>query len=216
MKLLPDVKCRRCGQVFPSYRNTCPNCGTRRVRQSSRVPNGTPSTVEGTEAHARTESIMKWQMIFGGILVVAVILAVVVMVSTSLNGSSSTIVRSAPTPTPYTAPQPTPVVEAAPTPSPTPVPTIEKLNITYYGTAKEDITMHVGDDPLPLAAGWSPADIQGTVRWQSSDSSLVKINVDPNDGNKCTIECLGTGDGPVKITCTLFNVTSECVIRCLK
>ena len=214
MKIIPDVKCRRCGESFSSLRNRCPNCGTRRVSQSSRTPTPTPGTVEGTEAYSRNESNMKWQMIFGGILVVAVILAVIVMVSTSLSGASSSVVKTKPTPTPAVV-EATPVVEAAPTPTPTPMPTVEKLAITYYGTAKEDITMHVGDEPLPLTAAWTPADIVGTATWKSSDSSAIKITVDPENGNKCTIECLSSPGAPVTLTCTLYGTTAECVIRCI-
>ena len=50
MSLIPEVKCRRCGESFSSMRSRCPNCGTRRVSQSGRTPAATPGTVRGTEA----------------------------------------------------------------------------------------------------------------------------------------------------------------------
>ena len=78
MSLIPEVKCRRCGERFSSLRSRCPNCGTRRVSQSSRTPSATPSTVNGTASYERAGSNTRWQMIFGLILVVAVILAVIV------------------------------------------------------------------------------------------------------------------------------------------
>ena len=31
MGMIPEVKCRRCGETFSSMRSRCPNCGTRRV-----------------------------------------------------------------------------------------------------------------------------------------------------------------------------------------
>ena len=87
MSMIPEVKCRRCGETFSSMRSRCPNCGTRRVTQSGRTPGTTPGTVRGTASYERAETNTKWQMIFGLILVVAVILAVIVMVSTSLEGT---------------------------------------------------------------------------------------------------------------------------------
>ena len=76
MGMIPDVRCRRCGETFSSLRSRCPNCGTRRVSQSGRTPATTPGTVKGTASYDRAETNTKWQMIFGLILVVAVILAV--------------------------------------------------------------------------------------------------------------------------------------------
>ena len=89
MGMIPEVKCRRCGETFSSLRSRCPNCGTRRVAQSTRTPGTTPGTVRGTASYERAETNTKWQMIFGLILVVAVILAVIVMVSTSLDGADN-------------------------------------------------------------------------------------------------------------------------------
>ena len=100
MSVIPEVKCRRCGQSFSALRSRCPNCGTRRVAQSGRTPAATPGTVKGTAAYERAETNTKWQMIFGLILVVAVILAVIVMVSTGLNDNGSTGGRVRTTPTP--------------------------------------------------------------------------------------------------------------------
>ena len=42
MSFIPRVTCRRCGRQFSGIRGRCPYCGTRRVRQSDRVPNPTP------------------------------------------------------------------------------------------------------------------------------------------------------------------------------
>ena len=81
MSVIPEVKCRRCGESFSALRSRCPNCGTRRVTQSARTPGTTPSTVKGTASYERAETNTKWQIIFGLILVAAVILAVIVMVT---------------------------------------------------------------------------------------------------------------------------------------
>ena len=96
MSLIPEVKCRRCGETFSSLRSRCPNCGTRRVSQSTRTPGATPGTVKGTASYDRAFANTRWQMIFGLILVVAVILAVIVMVSTSLNGNGASGAKATP------------------------------------------------------------------------------------------------------------------------
>ena len=72
MSLIPEVKCRRCGESFSSLRSRCPNCGTRRVSQSGRTPAATPGTVRGTEAYERAAVNTKWQLIFGLILILAI------------------------------------------------------------------------------------------------------------------------------------------------
>ena len=126
MSVIPEVKCRRCGESFSALRSRCPNCGTRRVTQSGRTPAPTSSQVKGTAAYERAETNTRWQLIFGLILVAAVILAVIVMVSTSLNGldnqsgKSNNTVITTPSPTPVNT---APTVEPPPTPTPTPAAT---------------------------------------------------------------------------------------------
>ena len=119
MSMIPEVQCRRCGQSFSALRTRCPNCGTRRVMQSGRTPAPTPGTVKGTASYDRAETNTRWQLIFGLILVVAVILAVIVMVSTTLNGldnenTPSRRSRSTPTPAVVTE-DPALYIETAPT-----------------------------------------------------------------------------------------------------
>ena len=48
MSVIPEVKCRRCGETFSALRSRCPNCGTRRVNQSARTPSPTPGTTPKT------------------------------------------------------------------------------------------------------------------------------------------------------------------------
>ena len=134
MSVIPEVKCRRCGQSFSALRSRCPNCGTRRVTQSGRTPAATPGTVKGTAAYERAETNTKWQMIFGLILVVAVILAVIVMVTVRPDGldnpgttGQGTI--TAPTPTPGAEIGQQTIIAQPPTPSPTPVPIPESVKI---------------------------------------------------------------------------------------
>ena len=209
MSIIPEVKCRRCGESFSALRSRCPACGTRRVTQSSRTPDTTPSTVRGTASYERASVNTKWQLIFGLILVVAVILAVIVMVSTGLNdgGSSGGRVKTMPTP-PVESLAPTP--EAAPTPSPTPTPTIQKLEIRYSLDGKErtEVTMKIGEK-LPMEAIIIPTDIQGVVKWTTDDDSLVSITVDPESPNKVTLECLAFKAGGIQVHAEVYGVKQD-------
>ena len=211
MSLIPEVKCRRCGESFSSMRSRCPNCGTRRVSQSGRTPAATPGTVKGTEAYERAAVNTKWQLIFGLILVVAVILAVIVMVSTGLNGADAPAAKTTPTPAVQSA-APTP--PPAPTPTPTPPPNVEKISIRYYETIKEDFSIRV-DEVVPLNALVTPTDISDKVTWRvdSENEQYVQITVDPEDGNKCEVKCISKiPAGGITLYAELFGVKAQCQI----
>ena len=207
MSMIPEVKCRRCGETFSSMRSRCPNCGTRRVTQSSRTPSTTPGTVRGTASYERAETNTKWQLIFGLILVVAVILAVIVMVTTSLEGMDSAQ-QSNTQITPPIATQYVPEIEAAPTPSPTPPPQVEGIRIMFYTTEiTEEFTMKVGE-VLDLTAQVMPLTIENAkVEWTSSNEDYLKI--ESTDNLSATFTCLGDIAGGVKFTvsCGTFEKT---------
>jgi len=215
MKIIPEVKCRRCGETFSSLRSRCPNCGIRRVSQSTRAPGTTPGTVKNTAAYERANANTKWQLLFGMILVVAVILAVIVMVSTSLNGTDSSV-RATPNAPVVESANVAPTAEVAPTPSPTPTPNVEKIVIRYHEQEKTEFLMHPGDEAVPLSAYITPMEISATVKWSVADDTILKINVDPDDGNKCTVECLDTINGGCKIYAELGGVKAECIVYCVK
>ena len=201
MSVIPEVKCRRCGESFSALRTRCPNCGTRRVSQSGRTPGATPGTVTGTASYERAETNTKWQMIFGLILVVAVILAVIVMVSTSLNGQD--VGGSRITNPPTEAPSATPiyVIEEAPTPPPTPTPTVSEIKIFYYEKELEDFTMHEGDEPLTIKATVFPIEdfSDAKLTWRVDDDSVLKITPS-EDTKECKCEILARKNGGVKLT----------------
>ena len=75
MGIIPRVTCRRCGRQFSGVRNRCPYCGTegsnRATAYRARLRARTPRPPAGQRASVNT----RWQMMFGGILVAAVILA---------------------------------------------------------------------------------------------------------------------------------------------
>ncbi len=214
MSMIPEVKCRRCGETFSSMRSRCPNCGTRRVSQSGRTPGTTPGTVKGTASYERAETNTKWQMIFGLILVVAVILAVIVMVSTSLNGIDTGVGSKV---TQAVATEAIPTVEAAPTPSPTPTPTVENIELyNFTNKITSDFTMHLGDAPVELKAQVYPLDITGvTVTWTSGDESVLTITPS-EDTLSCSVQIVGTINGGVKLTAACLGKEITVVVYCVE
>ena len=213
MPMIPEVKCRRCGEVFSSMRSRCPNCGTRRVTQSGRTPSPTPGTVKGTASYERAETNTKWQIIFGLILVAAVVLAVIVMVTTSLEGADVKQQSTAITPPVVT--EYVPVIEEAPTPEPTPTPNVEGLRVMFYTTEiQTDFTIWV-DDPIDLTVQVMPLTLQGLkVDWKSSNPDILKV--EKTDEYAVHVECIDNGSLPAscKLTLTCAAFEKELTVYC--
>lgn len=206
MSLIPQVKCRRCDATFSSLRSRCPNCGTRRVSQSGRTPAATPSTVKGTPSYDRAETNTKWQLIFGLILVAAVILAVIVMVSTSLEGAD--VASSGTTITPPVVTDYVPIIEEAPTEPPTPPPAVENIRLLFYNTEiATDFTMRVGEK-LDLTAQVMPLTLTDvSVKWTSGNTDYLIVN--STDAMNATVECIGAVSGGVKLTLSCGNFSKD-------
>ena len=202
MSLIPEVKCRRCGETFSSLRSRCPNCGTRRVAQSTRTPGPTPGTVSGTAAYERAETNTKWQIIFGLILVAAVILAVVVMVTTSLEGAD--VKQQTTSITPPVVTEYVPVIEEAPTPPPTPTPNVEGLRVMFYTTEiGNDFTIWVGEsEEIDLTVQVMPLTLQGLkVDWTSGNPDI--LTVEKTDEYAVHVAAHDDGSLPKSTTLTL-------------
>ena len=215
MSMIPEVKCRRCGETFSSMRSRCPNCGTRRVTQSGRTPGTTPGTVRGTASYERAETNTKWQMIFGLILVVAVILAVIVMVSTSLEGTEkrgNATITPPPAATDYV-----PIIDTPPTPAPTPTPTVESIRVMFYEKELEEFTMHEGDANIPLTAQVLPATVVGAkVNWSVSDESGEYCTVTSTGDNTCGVAILKAKSGGVTLTAECNGCTKNVQVYLLE
>ena len=212
MSMIPEVKCRRCGETFSSMRSRCPNCGTRRVTQSSRTPSTTPGTVRGTASYERAETNTKWQLIFGLILVVAVILATIVMVTTSLEGMDS-VQQSNIQITPPVATAYVPEIESAPTPSPTPPPQVEGIRVMFYTTElSTEFTMTVGE-VLDLTAQVMPLTLENAkVTWTSANEDYLVI--ESTDNLSATLTCVGDIAGGVKMTVSCGNYEKTLTVYC--
>ena len=214
MSVIPEVKCRRCGQSFSALRSRCPNCGTRRVAQSGRTPAATPGTVKGTAAYERAETNTKWQMIFGLILVVAVILAVIVMVTVRPDGldnpgttGQGTI--TAPTPTPAPDPNQQTIIAQPPTPSPTPIPVPESVKVFFFEDEKDEFTEKVGE-AVKLKAVAYPVDQfpNASFKWSVNDESVIKLTIS-EDTKECEVLCLKHQPGGVTLTVECNGVKKD-------
>ena len=215
MGFIPRVTCRRCGRQYSGLRGRCPYCGTRRVKQSDRVPATSASSDPSTPAGERAASNSRWQLVFGGILLLAVILAVVVLVSISLNGS----VNGGPATTvPPISEPPVTSTPYIPTSTPQPTPTPQVTSVTMFvgsEAAGEEFAMN----PIYNAEGNTqtvsvqvfPAtvDITGAIEWTSSAPSVISVTPSEN-GTSCTLTQLG--NGTVTITVTVYGVSDSCTV----
>lgn len=207
MGFIPQITCRRCGNKFSAVRRRCPNCGTRRVQQSGRVPGTTPSSVKGTAAAAQAADNRRWQLIFGAVLVVAVIAALVVMIAVSLPNADTPGTPDKPTPAPVTdAPTPSPSEE----PTPEVTPTVNEVKIYYYGDIRTEFTTNVGDI-TPLTAQPYPMNlVNPEIIWSSSDENVIKIDA---NGSSANIRAVGSGVATITVTCYGASATCRVVVR---
>lgn len=208
MDFIPQVQCRRCGTEYSSLQSRCPKCGARKMKQTQRAPGTTSGTVAGTYANEQAQLNVRWQMTFAAILVVAVILSMIVLISTSLSTApdrgdnqtgkdpGQTVVDS------NTSPTPTPT----PTPSPTPTPQITSLALYYNGQAiagnPPQFTEAINEE-VPLTLSFYPLNVPVTVndvKWTSADESVCKV---VGDNMGCKV--IGVGTGSTTVTVKLFN-----------
>lgn len=199
MSFIPRITCRRCGRQFSGIRSRCPYCGTRRVRQSDRVPPPTSAETPGTPAAQRAAADTRWQLVFGAILLAAVILAVIVLVSSNLN--NTTTVATATLPAVTLAPPPT----STPTPTPTPTPTVTKVTITSLNSEISDFTIPAVGNQVQLTAVVFPSDITPVVTWTSSDEGVATVD------DTGLVTAVGAGNTTITLEC--YGVTATCIAR---
>ena len=108
-----------------------------------------------------------------------------------------------------------PIIEAAPTASPTPTPTVESIKIFFYTDEKtSDFTMHVGET-VDLTAQVLPLTIQGVkVEWTSANTDCLTVT--SKDDLNCTVECIGSIGGGVKLTASCLGVEKTLTVYCLE
>lgn len=200
MGFIPTITCRKCKHKYSAIHSRCPRCGAKRVKYSTRTPVSSAGVTPGTPARERVSSNAKWQLIFGVILLAAVIIAVIVLITVNLDEDN------APTPSPsdvLTEPTPSPTPTPIPTPTPTPTPAVTGIVISYFTDPKEEFAMRVGED-IPLTATVYPLDLEGTVTvtWSSSDESVVTVD------QTGLVHAVGSGKAQIYAECG--GVTSKC------
>ena len=174
MGFIPEITCRRCGNKYSAIHSRCPSCGAPRKQpaagrapaaapdQSAQPGQSAPSAERrpasgkpaGGRAAALFSSNTKWQFIFGCILIVLVIVAVIVLISASLGPASK----------PVETPEPT-------------IP-VTSVSITFLGSPLKEFTQRIGADPLQLKADVYPVEAVTTAKleWRSSDDSIITVD----------------------------------------
>lgn len=221
MSVIPQVECKRCGKVFSALRPRCPYCGTRRVKTGDRVPMTTASQNRGTPAAERAVLNTKWQMIFGLILLAAVVLAVIALVTIGLNDSkvdTASAAQNAPvantaapvTPTesvpqtsePEASAEPEPQESETPEPSASPEPQgVQSITLTFLGSPRSEFATAVGDEVQLKAQVYPASDAE--IQWESADPGVATVN----DG-----VVKGVKSGTTTITATCDGVTAKCIV----
>lgn len=208
MSVIPKITCRRCGREYSGLRSRCPYCGTGRSKSAERIPLRTSSENAGTPAAEHAAVNTKWQMLFGGILLIAVVAAVIVLITVSLSAGKNTSASAEPTPpatissaAPVATPTPTPTPE--PTPTRTPTPSVTSITITFLGSKRTEFAAKVGDE-VPLGTTIYPTGGDQTVTWSSKDASVATVS----DKGVVT----GVGKGTTTITAECGGVKADCTV----
>ena len=200
MSVIPKITCRRCGREYSGLRSRCPYCGTSRKKSAERIPLRTSSENAGTPAAEHAAVNTKWQLLFGGILLIAVVAAVIVLITVSLNAEKNSSAAVDPTP-PATVSSAAPVT--TPTPTPTPKPSVTSVTITFLGSKRTEFAAKVGDE-VQLSATVYPTGTDQTVTWSSKDESVAKVS----DKGVVT----GVGKGTTTITAECGGVKADCTV----
>ena len=200
MSVIPKITCRRCGREYSGLRSRCPYCGTSRKKSAERIPLRTSSANAGTPAAEHAAVNTKWQLLFGGILLIAVVAAVIALITVSLHAEENSPAAVDPTP-PATGSSAAPVT--TPTPTPTPTPSVTSVTITFLGSKRTEFAAKVGDE-VQLSATVYPTGTDQTVTWSSKDESVAKVS----DKGVVT----GVGKGTTTITAECGGVKADCTV----
>jgi hypothetical protein len=142
-------------------------------------------------------------MIFGIVIIAAVILAVIILISVCLSNRGETKEDDIPEPTAtadvvYVEPV-TPTEE--PTPTVEPTPTITSIDITFLGSVTTEFSMDPGDT-IQLKGTAYPVDTEATVEWSSSDESIMTVDQ--------TGLVTGVSSGWATVYASCGAITAEC------
>ena len=204
MGFIPQITCRHCGNKYSAIHSRCPSCGTRRVKQTAHSAPTTASFQPGTAAAARANSNIRWQFIFGCILIIAVIVAVIILITASLepSGKNKTPIETPPLVEVTTPPPTTP----PPTPSPEPTVPVTSVTITFLGDPIKEFTQRVDWAPIDLNAEVYPTDAlaTATVEWRSTDEAVCTVDADG--------VVTAVGSGRCEIVAECGGIATSCAV----
>ena len=177
MGFIPQITCRHCGKSFSAIHNRCPHCGTRRVKQTTRTPSTTSSVRQGTAANARAQANARFQLIFGCVLLVAVIASVIILIAAGVKGGGADRTKKGDTAEDPAITSPTDLAEPtpSPTPTPTPEPEITSIAIYFLGEPNEGFVTEIGKS-VPLDARTFPTDVEAEVTWTSINPAVCTVD----------------------------------------
>ena len=200
MKLIPETTCKRCNRTFSSLRKSCPHCGTERdtIKRSS-LPVSNSTEKRTREANASSED-MNWQLILGGLVLVALLATTVSVTASQINRNIAEEEPEIEIPVVEVAATAKPTETPAPTIAPTEAPLITSLSIVFNGSDMEGYTCSVGD-VIDLDEIHYPITADVTVKWYSSDENVAVVDQDGvvtavSGGDYCYIYCEVEGYEP--------------------
>lgn len=200
MGVSKNVICPGCGHEYPAFRSICPYCGARNETPSERAPRSSDAVRKGTAAARRAEDGARWQFIIGLCLIAAVIVAVVLLVTTTLSGSyDKSVVSPSPSPSASASPAPSP----SPSPTPSPTPEVTSLTINFLGKQISEFATKAGDQ-IHLTASVVPTDAASAAKWSSDKESVAKVDE--------TGLVTGVGSGWATITLECYGKTATCKV----
>lgn len=201
MGLIPQAKCSRCDRRYSGLRGRCPYCGARRSKKGKRVSNADNSL---------------WKLVIGIVLLLVLIAAVVVLLITTLKGGDITKKPDDDSITPPSANEGVDSLDNEPVDNepdeidepvePDPVPTVQSIDITYFGDPRTDITMKPAE-VLPLWYTTVPAEVDEPAVWESSDENVFVVL---QDGK---VTAIGQSGDEAVLKVTIGDVSAECIIR---
>ena len=205
MGFIPQITCRHCGKSFSAIHNRCPHCGTRRVKQTTRTPSTTSSVRQGTAANARAQANARFQLIFGCVLLVAVIASVIILIAAGVKGGGTDRTKKDDTAEDPAITSPTDLAEPTPSPTPTPTPEPEITSIAIYFLGEENtgFVTKIGES-VPLDARTFPTDVVAEVTWTSNDTSVCTVD--------STGLVTGVGVGSTNVVASCGSHSAECLV----
>lgn len=213
MSMIPKTTCTRCHRQYSSLLSSCPYCQTKKPREQRRSVPESDSVIHGTQSSERAAEKLNWQMIFGTIIVAAVMAAVIAIVSLgvaddisasgSLSDGQASVSESGQDDALAADVLTTAVPTATPEPTPTPTiaPQVTSVGITYLGYDQPGFTQYVGDK-VQLDVAFYPINNELTPEWSSSDESVATVD----QTGMVTL----VGSGTCVITVTVGDKSDTC------